>query len=163
MPENIALIGFMGAGKSTVGEQLAKGLCRPFFDIDREIELFSGMAIPQIFAARGEPAFRAIEADMCRKASRLHGHIIATGGGIVENPDNITALRASSIVIYLEITPQATLERIADRQSRPMLALHSIEGLMSRREPLYRQAAHHTINAESNIADLVQSIMQLLR
>lgn len=121
--DNIILVGFMGTGKSAVGKALARKLGRPFLDLDREIEREAGRTVQQIFAEEGESAFRQKEAKVVREAAKLKTHVIATGGGVMGDEQNVEALRNSGVLVCLTATADVIMERTAaTRAARPLLA-----------------------------------------
>jgi len=141
---NIALIGFMGTGKSTVGRMVAEQLRFDFLDTDALIEERTGKSITDIFAQNSEPAFRELE---CRLVEELAGHsrtVISTGGGLPVNPVNLDSLKAHSLVICMWASPEKIFERIHDQSHRPLLhdpdPLTKIRSLLAEREPFYKQA-----------------------
>jgi shikimate dehydrogenase len=120
---SVALIGFMGAGKSSVGRVLSKKLNKTLVDIDRRIVKKAGKSIERIFSEDGEPAFRDIERETTAEASRRGGQIIACGGGVVLNEANITELKKKAVVIYLDASREAIGRRVAaSKIERPLLA-----------------------------------------
>ncbi|MFZ5942802.1 MAG: shikimate kinase [Bacillota bacterium] len=141
---NIALIGFMGTGKTTVGLSVAEYLGWNFIDTDKEIEKRMGMAIPRIFHEYGEERFRLEERLVVQNVSRLQNHVIATGGGVVLNQENINLLRTSSLIVCLKAEASVILERVKKDQSRPLLAVENplkmINKLLTMREPYYKCA-----------------------
>ena len=146
MKPNIALIGMMGAGKTTIGTLLSRTLNAGLFDIDAEIEQATGMTIPEIFARHGETHFRTVEHDMCRKIPHLRDMIIATGGGIVLDARNVALLRQSCVIFYLKASADKLNDHLVGAASgRPLLHNHSIEELLNTRQHLYEAAADHTI------------------
>lgn len=138
---NIVLVGFMGAGKTTVGKALAERLQRDFVDMDVELEARAGKPIPGIFAEDGEPAFRRMERDLVVELSRRSNQVIAAGGGIVLDPDNIRDFSATGCVVCLKATPAEILRRVAGSSHRPLLAQGDKRGrirkLLRARQPLY--------------------------
>ena len=106
LSRNIYFTGFMGAGKSRVGEATAKSLGWRFVDTDRFIEEREGRTIPEIFAQQGEAAFRELESDVIREAGVLTGAVIATGGGAVLREENVTALKQNGKVFFLDRSPE---------------------------------------------------------
>ena len=142
----IVLVGFMGAGKSSVGPLLARRLGLPFVDLDQEVERLAGRSIPEIFQAGGEAAFRALEARAVRALSAGVARVIATGGGVVEDPSNRAHLQRLGTVVWLFADLAASLERASrDGMSRPLLAEGSqggqgIEERWRRRRWLYATA-----------------------
>jgi shikimate kinase len=107
----IYLIGMMGAGKTTVGRQLARRLGRPFFDSDHEIVARTGVAIPTIFEIEGEDGFRRREAQTIAELTSGENLVMATGGGVVLNPENRQLLHDTGWVVYLNVPPALLFER----------------------------------------------------
>ena len=148
---NVALIGFMGAGKSSVGRVLAKKLGKNFVDVDKLIEKKAGKSIARIFAEDGEPAFRELERDVTVEVARQAGQVIACGGGVVLNKSNTDALKNTAVVVYLKASEGVIRKRVSSgRNKRPLLAnracADSIEIMMAKRRPLYEQAADITLD-----------------
>lgn len=125
--KNIILTGFMGTGKSSVGQLVAKILSLPFIDIDTLIEHRAGKTIPEIFAQDGEPAFRTIESVICHELANQDRQVIATGGGALVNPQNLAAFLPSDWVICLSCTVDTLLTRVASPQApeRPLLSVNN--------------------------------------
>jgi len=120
--KNIALIGFMGTGKTAVGKRLARLLGWEFVDTDTEIERLTGKSIPRLFAEDGEVRFRSEENLLCRRLASRSRLVIATGGGMVLNPENVALLKQNGILIKLYADPEVIVERVkAKRQRRPLL------------------------------------------
>jgi shikimate kinase len=146
MKTNIALIGFMGAGKSAVGRALAAKLDMEFIDMDSLVEEKAGRSIAGIFASDGEPAFRRMEAEIAARVAGQEKKVIACGGGIVLEQNNIHIIRESSLVVYLTAEPDVLLRRVLNsRQRRPLLEVAdpalAMDGLLGFRRPLYEKAA----------------------
>mgnify|MGYP000018977165 CR=1 FL=1 len=118
---HITLTGFMGSGKSVVGQEVARRLGRTFVDMDAVIEERAAKSIPRIFAEDGEPAFRQMEAALCVELSAQDGLVIATGGGALINPANRAVMMRSGVVICLAATPEEILRRVGGDASRPLL------------------------------------------
>jgi shikimate kinase len=142
---NIALVGPMGSGKSSIGRALAARLNRPFVDLDRLIEDHAGASISLIFEMEGEPGFRRREREMLAERLAGSGAVIACGGGIVLDADNRAALRAQSFVIHLVANVDEQLARLARDRSRPLLQTDDrrarLETLADHRDPLYAEVA----------------------
>lgn len=138
----IYLIGFMGSGKSTIGEVLAERLHVPFFDIDDLVEAAEESSIREIFAAHGEPYFRRRERDFLLMTRHLERAVVATGGGTFTFEENIEFIQESGISIYLSVPYETCLSRVSiSSAERPMfhdeMALH---GLFRSRKLNYRRA-----------------------
>lgn len=151
MKSNIYLVGMMGAGKTTVGRQLAKRLGWRFVDVDHEIEAHAGVSIPTIFEHEGEAGFRKRETATIDELSRDNALVIATGGGAVMSPDNRARLSASGFVVYLNVPVHVLFERTRRDRNRPLLQVDNprarIESLHALRDPLYREIADIIIDS----------------
>jgi len=159
---HIALIGFMGAGKSCVADELATRYGRSCVDLDDYIEEQAGKSIAEIFQQNGESHFRQLELDALSDAlNRSDSTIIACGGGIVTNPKSLALLHAHAVVIYLAVQPEQALTRIDDWSTRPLLmqagGTDAIYALAQSRLALYEAAADISINTDkrdiSEVAD----------
>ncbi|HTH48370.1 MAG TPA: shikimate kinase [Candidatus Limnocylindria bacterium] len=141
---NVALVGFMGAGKSTVGYLLSELLRYELVDTDKVIEQRTGRRISDIFATDGEPAFRALEAALVKELESAKDTVISTGGGLVVNPDNLASLRQHCLVACLWASPQVIYDRVRHQSHRPLLQapdpLAKITELLGARAPFYKQA-----------------------
>ena len=142
----------MGAGKSAVGRQLARLLHLEFLDSDEEIEARTGVDIPFIFEKEGEAGFRTREAKVIEDLSQKDGIVLATGGGVVMDPQNRNHLGARGFVIYLHTSVDQQLSRTRKGRDRPLLANDDpravLEALMATREPLYREIADLTVETD---------------
>jgi len=160
-PQNIFLIGPMGAGKSAVGRQLAKLLHLSFVDSDDEIETRTGVDIPLIFEKEGEDGFRKREAKVIDDLSAMESVILATGGGAVVDPQNRSRLGARGFVVYLYTTVDQQLARTQKGRERPMLANGDsrkiLDDLMVVRDPLYREIADLTVETDGRKVKAVAS------
>ena len=141
---NLALIGFMGTGKTSVGRHVAEHLGFDFLDTDELIQADTGRTIADIFARDGEPAFRALEKQVVQKLSTREKTVIATGGGLPTNAENLAALKSFALVICLWASPEKIWERVKNQSHRPLLhdadPQKKIRELLAVREPFYRQA-----------------------
>ncbi|MDO9542223.1 MAG: shikimate kinase [Kiritimatiellia bacterium] len=138
---NVILVGFMGTGKTTVGKLLAQQLKKSFIDMDSIIEERAGKSIGQIFEEDGEPRFREMERALVQELAAKTGLVIAAGGGIVLNPDNISDFNRSGKIICLLASGDEILRRVAGSTARPLLEKgdkhQRILALMEKRRPLY--------------------------
>lgn len=151
----IVIVGFMGAGKTTVGRLLAAKLGVPFTDSDEVIEARAGKPIPEIFAADGESAFRQLEhdviADLVERDADL---VLALGGGAAMHAGTRACLRGRGApVVYLKVSYAEAMSRVGGDQGRPMLARPDLAGLYAARDPLYAQAATFTVDADGTAPD----------
>lgn len=157
----IALVGLMGAGKSTVGRRLADKLGRDFYDSDHEIEKAAGLSISDIFAKHGEADFRRGEKQVIRRLLDMPPHVLATGGGAYLDADTRAILRERAITVWLNADIETLWRRVQKRDTRPLLqradAKDHLAHLVMERQPFYSQAdlvVHskdgphtHTVNA----------------
>jgi shikimate kinase len=145
----LTLVGMPGCGKSTVGRHLARQLDLPFVDADAEIERELGSPIRPWFEARGEAAFRDVEARVIDALTRRDGIVLATGGGAVLRPENRDALQSRTHVFYLRSTPEDLHRRLRHDTHRPLLQvgdpLRRLRELYRERDPLYRRTAHYVV------------------
>jgi shikimate kinase len=147
---NVALFGFMGVGKTTVGRLLATRLEYTFVDSDAEAEKEAGMRIGEVFASLGEPAFRALERGVVQRLSAEDEQVIALGGGAVLDPLNIERLRRSSRMVLLTASPEEISLRTRLDTTRPLLAgedrLGRIRRLLDERRERYMEAADMVVD-----------------
>ncbi len=137
---NVALTGFMGAGKTTTGRRLAKLLGLAFVDSDAELERLHG-PISEIFNTRGEHEFRRLETNLIGRLSGAGPHIIAVGGGAVLDPANRQLLRRHGVIVHLAVSPTSAWRRVAHRKHRPLLGEHpdlaQVSALLASRAAAY--------------------------
>ncbi|HPC59759.1 MAG TPA: shikimate kinase [Verrucomicrobiota bacterium] len=142
--QNLALIGFMGTGKSSVGRLVAQALDFTFVDTDQLIESRAGKAISDIFREEGEPAFREWECRIVEELAGCQKTVIATGGGLPVNPANLASLKSHALVVCLWASPEMIWQRVRGHTHRPLIneadPLARIRELLAVREPCYRQA-----------------------
>jgi shikimate kinase len=165
---HIVLIGFMGAGKTTVGRQLAEALNLPFVDSDEWIELREGLTVSKLFEEKGEAYFRAVEREFLEELKSKEPSVVAVGGGLPCVDNNIKVLKELGLVIYLNVSLLTVLKRLKEEQlSRPLIAgvsgsdLHRfVEDLLSERVTFYKQADLFVPNESSSINKVVESIQK---
>ncbi len=163
MAERIYLIGFMGAGKTTVGRLLAELLGWSFVDLDAEIQDLEGRRVAQIFEELGEPHFRRIESEQLREVSGLPNRVVALGGGTYADPDNRAYVEEHGLSVYLETALESIRDRIDDDGARPLFAdsLRMAE-LYQERLPSYRMASV-TVNTDGlDSKDLANRILKIV-
>ena len=135
----------MGAGKTTIGRQLAKSLGRKFFDSDKEIEKRTGASIPLIFELEKEEGFRKRETAMLKELAGKEDIVMATGGGAVLKKQNREVLSKRGFIIYLNVPEEQLVRRTARDKNRPLLQTKdpakTIKELLEKRDPLYREVA----------------------
>ena len=140
----IALVGLMGAGKSTVGKRLADRLHRKFYDSDNEIERAAGLSISDIFTLHGEAEFRRGERRVLERLLDEQPHVLATGGGAYLDPDTRALLREKAVTIWLNADLETLWRRVSKRSHRPLLKAENPKGILSNllmvRSPIYEQA-----------------------
>lgn len=169
MKSNIALIGFMGTGKTAVGKILAKKLDWQLVELDTVIEQLAGKSIPDIFSDDGEITFRELEIDAVKKIARRTKQVIACGGGVVLNMINIERLKQTSVIINLTASIDMILQRtVATKETRPMINVDNPEArvreLMKFRKPLYEKGADITIDtSHKDIDSIAGQIIERLK
>jgi shikimate kinase / 3-dehydroquinate synthase len=150
----IVLVGFMGAGKTTVGHMLAEQLGLPFVDSDLIIESRTGRSIREIFVADGEPAFRELEHEITAELLRGQDAVLALGGGGVEHPATQDALKRSQ-VIYLQVGYEEAMLRVSHDEYRPMLRAPDLLAIFERRRATYESVATHIIRTDGRRPEAV--------
>ena len=162
---NLFLVGLMGAGKTTIGRQLARLTGKTFYDSDHEIEARTGVRIPVIFEIEGEAGFRVRESEMIAELATLPNIVLATGGGAVLDPNNRQVLANHGTVIYLRAGIDDILARTQHDKNRPLLQTANprakLEALFAQRDPLYREVADVLIDtSRQNINTLVHRLLR---
>ena len=154
----IALTGFMGSGKTTVGKVLADFLGCPFMDLDDLVVKKAGKSIPDIFAQDGEPAFRQLEAQVLRKTVEKYAEstaVLALGGGAVLAPSSAALLHEKTVCIYLRASLETLLARLEGETAGRPLADASLADRLASREPIYEETAHVIIDTDGLSPDEV--------
>ena len=160
---NLFLVGLPGAGKSTLGRQLARRLAKIFVDADSELEQRLGVSIPTIFEIEGEASFRDREESVLADLVARTGIVLATGGGVVLRPANRERLKANGTVVYLCAEPAMLFERVHKSRNRPLLntsdKLARLEQLFQDRDTLYREVADVLLESDrEHIARFTQAL-----
>ncbi|MBM5806978.1 MAG: shikimate kinase [Cyanobacteria bacterium M_surface_10_m2_179] len=163
---NLYLVGMMGSGKSTAGRHLAERLGYRFLDADTSLEQVAGCSIPELFAREGEAGFRQLEAAVLNQIASWHSLVVATGGGVVTQPQNWGHLQ-QGVVIWLDAPEALLLERLrTDPTPRPLLATpdpaQRLSELLNQRRPLYAQADLHIVQNGAPPAQVADQILEAL-
>jgi shikimate kinase len=157
--QNFVLVGFMGAGKSSVGRKLSHRLSRTFVDLDREIEKSQGVPISELFSKIGEAGFREIETEALGHLEPYQSLVVSCGGGVILREQNRALLREIGRVIWLHADPAVLFERVSRSSHRPLLSVESpraaFDRLLSERTELYRAVADITIDTTALDHDAV--------
>ena len=165
--QNIVLVGFMGTGKTSVGQKLAARLQMPMIDTDDIIAEDSGMDIPDIFARYGEAYFRDLESAAVCKVANLEGHVISTGGGVVLRESNLDMLKRNGVVFCLTATPKEIWRRVGSETHRPLLQapnpLGKIEQMLIERRPFYARADHQIPTTGLSLTAVTDKIVEIFQ
>lgn len=165
--KNIALIGFMGTGKTSVGKKLAQDLGYVFVDTDQEVERVTGLTVAGIFKKHGEIRFRSEESLALKRLLKAEGQVIATGGGIVLKPENVELLKEKTFVVALTARPEVIYQRVEKRGTRPLLKggdlMERITQLMEERKDAYNFANLVVDTSELTPRAIADRIAQALR
>ncbi len=167
----LILVGMMGAGKTTVGRRLAARLGRRFLDSDEEIEKAAQMTIPEIFAQRGEPEFRAGEMRVISRLLKENDLVLATGGGAFVNPETRALVKSGAVSVWLKADLDVLFERVSRRSNRPLLKTAdprgTLEKLIEDRYPIYAEAditvTSRDVPQDSVAADVISALLHHLR
>lgn len=161
---NYFLIGFMGAGKSTIAAELVKRTGKKLVEMDSQIVEEQGMTINEIFAQYGEQKFRDIESDLVKRIANEGNTIVSCGGGVVVREENTKVMKSSGKIIFLTATPETIYERVKDGNDRPILNGHMnveyIAELMEKRRALYEAAADVKVATDNkNVDEICDEIL----
>lgn len=162
---NIALTGFMGTGKTTVGKILAENMQMDFMETDSIIELRTGKKIPEIFRDNGEEAFREIEKMVIKEVAENKNLIVSCGGGVVTDQENVEQLKKRGKIILLNAKEETVINRVANSTDRPLLNTEDwqdrVHELMSKRLPMYKKAADIEVDTDeltpAEVAEKIKS------
>lgn len=176
LPDRIFLCGFMGAGKTTIGQQLADELELPFLDLDDKVEEQAGMAVPDIFRERGEAEFRTIERRALLEVAREFDGVVALGGGSLQNQHMLDHLKLNGLLVFIETPVSVILDRISGDENRPLLLDEDgnpkdreelrryLTTLYEERRPLYEQAVIKvTDDGSTGKEQIVQKLLKKIK
>jgi shikimate kinase len=165
--KNIYLIGFMGTGKSATGRVIAEALGYDFVDMDEVIEQRAGKTITAIFAEDGEPAFRAQESALAAELCQREGLVVATGGGIVLDPENTRGFERSGFPVCFQASAGTILRRVAEAEHRPLLEdgekAERIRALLTQRKALYEAVPHQVDTDSLTVAEQAAEVLKLFQ
>lgn len=164
-PQNVILIGFMGSGKSTLGQKIAKGLHFDFVDTDELIVASAGKSIREIFADDGEDSFRIHETSILGSLAGRSGLVISTGGGIILRPENRAILKQLGFIVWLDAPEEVIADRVSRNSNRPLVQTENpretIARLLDQRRPLYSETAHLSVDTgELDLEEAVHGIIE---
>lgn len=176
LPDLIFLSGFMGAGKSAVGRQLAEKLNRPFVDLDDRIVEMAGQPIPEIFEESGETGFRTVERRALMEVIREFEGIVALGGGSLQNQHMLDHIKLHGLLIFIETPISVILNRILEDENRPLLLdeegnskdqerlKKELTALYQERLPLYEQAVIRILNdGDRKVKEVTEKLLKKIR
>ena len=164
---NLYIVGFMGTGKSTVGRAVAHKLGFHMVDSDHEIERQQKKSIPEIFAQKGEAAFRAMERAFIEGGHTGERTVVSCGGGLVVQPGMLGLLQSQGVVVCLHASVETILARTSRQQNRPLLVAENpeerIRTLFAQREPIYRQSGTVILTDSRPLMDIADHVMRAWR
>ena len=167
--EIVALLGLRGAGKTTIGRQLARRMHVRFVELDRRVERTAWMSIAELFSLYGEERYRRLEREtLAQVLAEKRSMVLATGGGIVASPDTYALLKQHTTTVWLRATPEDHWNRVVGQGDRRPMADHpqamaDLRALLASREPLYAAARHTVDTSGRTIAAIVDSVETLVR
>jgi shikimate kinase len=168
---NLVLIGYRATGKTSVGARLAEALHCPFVDLDQVLVREAGRSVADIVAQNGWSEFRRLEKELVARYRDSRGQVLATGGGVVLDPDNVAALRKNGILIWLTAEPAAIQARLAQDQprdaNRPSLTgadtVQEVTAVLAERAPLYQAAAQMSVDtSHRSVSQVVKLVLEAL-
>lgn len=161
---NIVLCGFMGSGKTVVGNELSKIMGRKFVDTDELIEQEQGVAIKAIFATHGEDYFRDLEFECCKKVSELKNCVVSTGGGALTFERNVEALKKTGKIVFLDAGFDVICDRIGNSNNRPLFQdREKARALYDERKSKYLHAADYVVDGDMSARKTAMEIAEMFR
>lgn len=163
-PRMIALLGLRGAGKTTIGKQLARQLHVRFLELDKQIEKAADMSLAELFSLYGEDYYRRLEREtLAQVLAEKRPMVLATGGGIVESPETFALLKKSAVTVWLRAAPEDHWNRVVSQGDRRPMADHpqamaDLRALLTAREPLYAGADHTIDTSGRRVEDIVEDL-----
>jgi XRE family aerobic/anaerobic benzoate catabolism transcriptional regulator len=163
-PRIVALLGLRGAGKTTIGRQLARRLHVRYVELDRQIEKAADMSLAELFSMYGEEHYRRLEREtLARVLAERRAMVLATGGGIVASPETYAMLKANAVTVWLRASPEDHWNRVVRQGDRRPMADHpqamaDLRALLAAREPLYASANHTLDTSGRSIDDIVDEL-----
>lgn len=168
-PRVIALLGLRGAGKTTIGKQLARRLHLRFVELDRRIEKAADMSLAELFSLYGEDHYRRLERETLARVLAEHRSIVlATGGGIVASPDTYAMLKQQATTVWLRATPEDHWNRVVSQGDRRPMADHpqamaDLRALLASREPLYARADRSVDTSGRTVDEIVSTLAAMVQ
>ena len=167
LKSNIALIGMMGCGKSSVAQILAKRLKRDVFSTDKMLEAKEGATIADIFMDKGEVYFRNLEKSVVKDVCGKQNAVIDCGGGVIIDPENRRLLKQSAVLFYLSASPEFLYSKIEGNRDRPLLQVSDPVGklrdLLSRRKSFYKEADHEVVSEGRTVHEITDEIVKIIK
>lgn len=161
---NIVLCGFMGSGKTVVGNELSKIMGRKFVDTDELIEKEQGVAVKAIFAAHGEEYFRELEFECCKNVAELKNCVVSTGGGALTFDRNVEILKESGKIVFLDASFDVICDRIGNSNNRPLFRdRDKARELYNERKSKYLSAADYVVDGDMSARKTAMSIAEIFR
>jgi shikimate kinase len=166
MSRSIALVGMMGAGKSTVATVLGDRLGRGVVDTDDEVRGWTGKPIPELFALHGEEGFRRLERTVIEEVAKIQDLVVSLGGGAVLRDDNVASLLLTSVIVHLDVPPETLVARLRDQVTdRPLLSgAHDLDDQVratyDARVERYREVADLNLDADAEPAEIAERIIE---
>lgn len=161
---NIALCGFMGAGKTSVGRELSKITGRRFVDTDELAEKEENTTVSRIFSDKGEAYFRDLEYEICKKTAHMNNTVISTGGGAMTYERNVKAIKRAARVVFIDTPFDVICKRVGDASGRPLFKnWENAKNLFEERRSKYLAAADFVVNGDQSVKKIAAEIAELVK